>query len=307
MLLAVLDVGSNSAHLQIVEAHDSAPPRPVFRLKAPTLLAESVTADGALSAAGVDRVVSAVASTVEAFRRHPVADLIPLATATIRDATNNAEIRRRVREATGVELRSLSGEDEACVTYLAVRRWLSQSSAGPAGRLLLLDIGGMSMEVAAGDAGTPDVAVSLPLGAGLLTRRFLPQHPADRDAVQAVRRHVRAAARPVAARLRTLPRPARVIGTSKTFKQLVRVTGEDGEHGRLTRRSLRRWIPRLAAMSVQQRAELPGVAPDRARQLLAGAVTAATVMETLGVRALDVCPWALREGLLLRRFTELSR
>jgi exopolyphosphatase/guanosine-5'-triphosphate,3'-diphosphate pyrophosphatase len=297
VLLAVLDVGSNCAHLQIVEARHRKPPQPVFRLKAPTLLAEEVTPDGALTPIGVDRVVEAVACTVEAYRRHAAADLIPLATATIRDATNNAEIRRRVREATGVELWSLSGEDEARVTFLAVRHWLPAT-----GHLLLLDIGGMSMEIAAGPGKRPDFAVSLPLGAGLLTRRHLPEHPSPRDAVERVRRHVRAAVAPAAADLALRPRPDRVIGTSKTFKQLAALTGESD---RLTRRSLRRWLPRLAAMTPQQRAKLPGVAPARARQLLAGAVTAATVMDALDLRELDVCPWALREGLLLRRYREL--
>ncbi|MGI5241604.1 Ppx/GppA phosphatase family protein [Dactylosporangium sp. CA-139066] len=297
MLLAVLDVGSNCAHLQIVEARHHKPPQPVFRLKAPTLLAEEVTPDGALSPDGVDRVVEAVACTVEAYRRQGAADLIPVATATIRDATNNAEIRRRVREATGVELSSMSGEDEARVTFLAVRRWLSA-----AGDLLLLDIGGMSMEIAAGSGKRPDLAVSLPLGAGLLTRRHLPEHPAPRDAVERVRRHVRSLVTPIAADLAARPRPDRVIGTSKTFKQLAALTGES-DH--LTRRGLRRWLPRLAAMTPQQRAKLPGVAPSRARQLLAGAVTAVTVMEALDLRELDVCPWALREGLLLRRYREL--
>jgi exopolyphosphatase/guanosine-5'-triphosphate,3'-diphosphate pyrophosphatase len=299
MRLAVLDVGSNSAHLQIVEAGRSDPLLHVYRQKAPTLLAEAVTKDGALTPDGVDRVVSAVVSTVEASREHAVTDLIPLATATIRDATNNAEIRRRVREATGVELRSLSGEDEARVTFLAVRRWLGRS----AGQLLLLDIGGMSMEIAAGRGEHPDVAVTLPLGAGQLTRRLLPLHPAPADSVDAVRRQVRATVRPVLKRLTRQPRPKRIIGTSKTFKQLARMTGDER---RLTRHGLLRWVPRLAAMTVPERAALPGVAPSRARQVLAGAITAATVMEMLDIEELDVCPWALREGLLLRRITELT-
>ncbi|GAA2333559.1 hypothetical protein [Dactylosporangium salmoneum] len=294
MLLAVLDVGSNSAHLQIVDAHHRRPPAPVFRLKAPTHLAESVTPDGALSPDGVERVVAAVTRTVEAYRRRPAADLIPLATATIRDATNNAEIRRRVREATGVELHSFSGEDEARLTYLAVRRWLPRPES-----LLLLDIGGMSMELAAGAGDRPDLAVSLPLGAGFLTRRYLPEHPAPRAAVDRLRRHVRTAVTPLAGRLGG---PHRVFGTSKTFKQLARVTGEDTV---LSRRQLRRWLPRLAAMTPVERAALPGVAAARARQLLAGAVIALTVMEELDLPALEVCPWALREGLLLRRYHEL--
>jgi exopolyphosphatase/guanosine-5'-triphosphate,3'-diphosphate pyrophosphatase len=297
VLLAVLDVGSNSAHLQIVRARPHKPPLPVYRLKAPTLLAEEVTADGALSGDGVARVVAAVEQTVEAFRRHKATDLIPLATATIRDATNNAEIRRRVREATGVELRSLSGEDEARVTFEAVRRW----HAATAG-LWLLDIGGMSMEIAAGGGPRPDLAVSLPLGAGQLTRGFLPEHPAGRDALERLRRHVRGAVRPVARELARARRPDRVVGTSKTFKQLAGLTGDPG---RLELRALRRWVPRLAAMTPRERAKLPGVAAARSRQLLAGAVTAVTVMEALDLRSLDVCPWALREGLLLRRYAEL--
>ncbi|MER7279325.1 hypothetical protein ABT369_33285 [Dactylosporangium sp. NPDC000244] len=297
MLLAVLDVGSNSAHLQIVQARRGRPPQLVYRLKAPTRLAEEVRADGALSPDGVERVVDAVSCTVEAYRRHAATDLIPLATATIRDATNNAEIRRRVREATGVELRSLSGEDEARVTFEAVRR-LHAADDG----LWLLDIGGMSMEIAAGAGAEPDLAVSLPMGAGLLTRRFLPEHPARRDAVERVRRHVRSLVKPVARELGRLPRPRRVVGTSKTFKQLACLTGDPE---RLDRRALRRWVPRLRSMTPPERAELPGVAAARARQLLAGAVTAVTVMEALDLRTLDVCPWALREGLLLRRYAEL--
>jgi exopolyphosphatase/guanosine-5'-triphosphate,3'-diphosphate pyrophosphatase len=298
VLIGVLDVGSNSAHLQVVRARRRKRIVCVYRLKAPTLLAEEVTADGALTADGVDRIVEAVVSAVEASRRHRLADLIPLATATIRDATNNAEIRRRVREATGVELRSLSGEDEARVTYDAVRRYLP---AAP-GRLLVLDIGGMTTELAAGTAAEPETAVTLPLGAGLLTRRFLPEHPARRRDVERVRRHVRNTLRPVAAQIRRGPRPDLVVGTSKTIKQLACLTGDPD---RLERRALRRWVPRLAEMTPAQRATLPGVAPARARQLLAGALIAEALMQTLGLRSLSVCPWALREGLLLRRYREL--
>ncbi|WP_327001573.1 hypothetical protein OHA72_41550 [Dactylosporangium sp. NBC_01737] len=296
MRLAVLDVGSNAAHLHVVDARPGGPPQSVFRLKAPTLLADSVDDDGALSDDAVDRLVSAVTETVDASRRHAVTDLIPLATATIRDATNVQEIRDRVREAAGIELRSLSGEDEARVTFLAVRRWLDR----PAGPVLLLDIGGATTEIAAGSGELPDIAVSLPLGAARITRTMLPCHPARTRDVAAVHRHVLRSVRPHAA---GLPDGARHIATSKTFKQLARVAGADG---RLTLGGLLEWIPRLTAMRPEERAALPGVAASRSRQLLAGAVVAAATMEALDITHVDVCPWALREGLLLRRITELS-
>ncbi|MEV0132831.1 hypothetical protein AB0H83_30760 [Dactylosporangium sp. NPDC050688] len=337
MRLAVLDVGSNAAHLHVVDARPGGPPRSVFRLKAPTLLADSVDDDGALSDDAVDRLVSAVTETVDASRRHAVIDLIPLATATIRDATNVEEIRARVRKAAGIELRSLSGEDEARVTFLAVRRWLGRA-AGP---VMLLDIGGATTEIAAGAGETPGVAVSLPLGAARLTRTMLPCHPATARDVAAVHRHVLRTVRPHVARLRAAfgaeaasgpgacaaagpgagvgagpasgagAAPTRRadgggcrIATSKTFKQLSRVAGADG---RLTLDGLHDWIPRLAAMRPEQRAALPGVAASRSRQILAGAIVAAATMEALDITDVDVCPWALREGLLLRRITELSR
>jgi exopolyphosphatase/guanosine-5'-triphosphate,3'-diphosphate pyrophosphatase len=299
MRLAVLDVGSNAAHLHVVDAQPGGTPQSVFRLKAPTLLADSVDDDGALTDDAVDRLVSAVTETVDASRRHDVADLIPLATATIRDAANVEEIRHRVREAAGIELRSLSGEDEARVTFLAVRRWLGP----PAGPVLLLDIGGATTEIAAGSGEHPDVAVSLPLGAARITRTMLPCHPARRRDVAAVHRHVLRSVRAHTAALRPVVGSCQ-IATSKTFKQLARLAGADG---RLTLDGLQDWIPRLAAMSPEERAGLPGVAASRSRQILAGAVIAAATMEALEITHVDVCPWALREGLLLRRITELSR
>jgi len=74
----------------------------------------------------------------------------------------------------------------------------------------------------------------------------------------------------------------------------------------LSHQSLRSWLPRLAQLSSQQRAEMPGVSPGRAGQLLAGAVVADAVMDLFEVVELEVCPWALREGLILRRLDTLT-
>lgn len=308
MRIAVLDVGSNSAHLCVVDAVAGWPPLPVFRFKAPTRLAEAVTSQGELSDDGVERLVRAVAKAVRKADRHAVTELIPLATATVRDATNAEHIRERVRRTAAVDLMSLTGEDEARLTFLAVRRWLGWS-AGP---LLLLDIGGASMEVAWGTGEDPDVAVSLPLGAGRLTRQLVPRHPANERAVKAVRERTLDMVGPLTERLTWNGVPARAIGTSKTFKQLARLAGAPPwRRGpflrrRIARDDLARWVPRLTKMTVDERAALKGVAPSRARQLLAGAVTALTVMHALRIERLEVCPWALREGIMLRRIDELN-
>jgi exopolyphosphatase/guanosine-5'-triphosphate,3'-diphosphate pyrophosphatase len=304
MRLGVLDIGSNAANLRVVEARPGSSPRPVLRHKAPTGLADATRTDGVVPASGVRRLVDAVSATVEAARRERAAELIPYATAAVRDAANRDEIVAALRAEAGIDVGFLSGVEEARLTYFAAHRWYGWSS----GPLLLLDIGGGSMEVAHGHDEEPELAVSLPLGACRLTRSHLPDHPATRRQVKRLRKHVREVLAPTAARLRRVDHAGRIAATSKTFKQLARFAGrtDPASASRLLyRRDLRAWIPRLAAMTPHERAELPGVRPARARQLLAGAVVASAAMAALGLDRVEVCPWALREGVLLRRLDSL--
>jgi exopolyphosphatase / guanosine-5'-triphosphate,3'-diphosphate pyrophosphatase len=306
MRLAVLDIGSNSAHLRVVDAYPGSPPLPLFRHKEPTHLAQCVDRRGALRPEGIDRVVRAVRDALDGARDQQVAELIPIATAAIRDAVNRDEILDVVEQRTGVRVGFLTGEEEARLTYFAAHRWYGWST----GPLLLIDIGGGSMEVVAGRDEDPSFVVSLPLGAGRLTRLHLPDHPATGRQVKALRRHVKELLAAPAQRLAQEPAPGRVVGTSKTLKQLARlagttVVGRSREVRVLRRDDLRRWIPRLASMSPGERRCLSGVAPERARQILAGAVAAEAAMRVLAVDSLDICPWALREGVLLRRLSPL--
>jgi exopolyphosphatase/guanosine-5'-triphosphate,3'-diphosphate pyrophosphatase len=304
MRLAVLDIGSNSAHLRVVDAYPGSAPLPLYRHKAATHLAERVDERGAVRPDGIDRVVGAVKAALRDARRQQVAEVIPIATAAIRDATNRDEILDAIDRQAGLRVGYLTGEDEAKLTYFAAHRWYGWSS----GPLLLLDIGGGSMEIAAGRDEDPSFAVSLPLGAGRLTRSHLPDHPATTRQVKALRRHVKDLLAVPAQRLASEPTAARVVATSKTFKQLARLAGDtvDQRTGRvrvLRRNDLRRWTPRLAAMTPHERGKLTGVAPDRAQQILAGAVAAESAMRVLNLSAVEICPWALREGILLRRLS----
>ncbi len=301
MLLGVLDIGSNSAQLQVVEVRPGAPPLPTHAVKEPTLLGEAFDADGSIGIAGVDRVVAAVERTLAAARRLGVEQLYVFTTAAVRDATNRELILAGVEREAGVRPQCLSGADEARLTYLAVHQWYGWS----AGRLLVIDIGGGSMEIVLGRDAQPELAVSLPLGAGRLTREFLPGDPPGRKQLTTLRGHVNATLREVADRLRWEGTPARAIGTSKTFKQLARLAGAPAQRKgpfvqrSVTAKDLDHWIPRLAKMSTKQRAKLRGVSQSRARQIPAGAVVARAAMKALNVTTVDVCPWALREGIIL--------
>lgn len=301
MKLGVLDVGSNSAQLQIVDVYPGAPPLPTHAAKEPTRLGESFEPDGSIGDAGVQRVARAVCRAMRTARHFSVEQMYVFATSAVRDATNREEIVARIDQEAGVRPEFLSGEDEARLTYLAVHRWYGWS----AGRLLVLDIGGGSMEIVLGRDAEPELAVSLPLGAGRLTRAFLPDDPPLRPQLKQLRRHVRETLREVSDRLRWEGDPDRAIATSKTFKQLARLAGAPPQRkGPFVRRTLTaddvsRWVPKLAGLTAKQRAKLRGVSKPRSRQIVAGAVVAKAAMDALDVSLLDVCPWALREGIML--------
>ncbi|MGN9766692.1 Ppx/GppA phosphatase family protein [Micromonospora sp. SD12] len=312
MRLGVLDVGSNTVHLLVVDAHPGAHPWPAHSEKVVLRLAEQISPDGALTEAGADGLVKAVGMAKAAAVGLGADDLIAFATSAVRDATNAAEVLARVRDEAGVRLEVLPGADEARLTFLAVRRWFGWS----AGRLLVLDIGGGSLEIAAGIDEDPAVAVSLPLGAGRLTRdrlRVAPDSaaPPPAEAVDELRAYVDGLLEPVVAQM-TEVGWERPVATSKTFRTLARLAGAAPSGAglwaprRLTRAGLRQVLAFIRHIPPAQLVELEGVSAGRAHQLLAGAVVAEAVLRQLDVDALDICPWALREGVILRRLDQLG-
>jgi exopolyphosphatase / guanosine-5'-triphosphate,3'-diphosphate pyrophosphatase len=309
MRLGVLDVGSNAAQLQIVDVTAGGPPLPAQAVKSPTLLGEEILPDGAIGQAGVDRVCAAVSRAVETAERQAVDMLYAFVTSAVRDATNRDQVLDQIESAAGIRPQYLSGDEEARLTYLAVHRWYGWS----AGRLLLLDIGGGSMEIVLGRDAEPQLAISLPLGAGRLTREMLPDDPPSRAQLKAMRRHIRDTLRAIADRVRWEGDPRRVVATSKTFKQLARLSGAAPQRKgpfvqrELTRTDVQKWITRLAKIGAPERSKLRGISAPRGRQILAGAVVADLTMATLDIGSLEICPWALREGIVLRHLESIAQ
>jgi len=308
MRLGVIDVGSNTIHLLVVDAHVGAHPLPASSHKIELRLAEHVDKDGSIARSGADALVAFTRECLTFAEDHGVEDLLAFATSAIREAPNGEAVLARVLEETGVELHMLSGEDESKLTFLAVRRWFGWSS----GRLLVLDIGGGSLEIAAGIDEVPDVALSLPLGAGRLTRAALSGDPPTPAQVKALRKKVRADIARAVRDVKKAGAPDRFVGTSKTLRSLARVAGAaptaDGPYAvrALERKRVRALMLRLADMTTAERSQLSGVSAGRAPQMLAGAIVAEAAMDLLDIERLDICPWALREGVILRRLDWIS-
>jgi len=307
MRLGVLDVGSNTVHFLVVDAHQGGRPLPVFSHKAELHLGDSLE-DGKLSRSVAARLRGFVAEALQIAEDKGVEELLAFATSAVRDASNGDEVLASVRSATGVDIAVLQGAEEARLTFLAVRRWFGWSS----GKVLMLDIGGGSLEIAVGIDEVPDVTISLPLGAGRLTRDWLIADPPSADETRQLRRHVRAEIARRAGEVTRLGSPDRAVATSKTFRQLGRITGAapsgEGPYVRrvISNAEVAELAKRLVTMSSSERAELPGVSRGRAPQLAAGALVADAAMDLFGLAELEICPWALREGVILRRIDALA-
>ena len=305
MRLGVLDVGSNTVHLQVVDAHPGARPSPATNQKVELRLHEYLNKEGEITAEGVALLEESIADAITHAKEFQTEEILAFATSAIRDAKNGKDILDQINKKFEIDLQVLSGDDEAQMTFLAVRRWLGWSS----GRLLVLDIGGGSLEIAVGDDERAEATISLPLGASRLTREYLDSDPHTSKEIKALETFVYDAIK------RSLPEDIskhiadHFVATSKTFRTLARL----GEHWfednpkYLKINSLTKMIPKLQDMSNKQRAELPGVSQSRARQIVAGAIVARNVMERLHINELEICPWALREGIVLRWLDWMER
>ena len=304
MRLGVLDVGSNTIHLQVMDAHPGARPTPTTNYKVELRLTEFLDISGAISAGGIQLLNDAIAEAVAHARVNETDEILAFATSALREASNGAQIIADINKKYELDLQVLNGDDEASMTFLAVRRWLGWS----AGKLLVLDIGGGSLEIASGIDENPEATISLPLGAARLTREFLSGDPYSSKGIKHLEKHAEEVLRDSMPNALKSHDADHFVATSKTFRTLARICAQwYGDNPKfIERKSLNSAMPRLIEMNNKSRAELPGVSANRAQQIVAGGIVALAVMDRLDVDEAEICPWALREGILLRRLDWLS-
>ena len=304
MRLGVLDVGSNTIHLQVMDAHPGARPTPTTNYKVELRLTEYLDISGAISAGGIQLLNDAIAEAVAHARVNETDEILAFATSALREANNGAQIITDINKKYEIDLQVLNGDDEASMTFLAVRRWLGWS----AGKLLVLDIGGGSLEIASGIDENPDATISFPLGAARLTREFLSGDPYSSKGIKNLENYAEEVLRDSMPNALKSHDADHFVATSKTFRTLARICAQwYGDNPKfIERKSLNSAMPRLIEMNNKSRAELPGVSANRAQQIVAGGIVALAVMDRLDVDEAEICPWALREGILLRRLDWLS-
>ncbi len=298
MRLGVLDVGSNTIHLQVVDAHPGARPSPTTNHKVELRLTEYLDSKGSINSQGIELLMQGIDDAVAHAQSFQTEEILAFATSALREAKNGPSIIKTINARHEIDLQMLSGDEEARLTILAVRRWLGWSS----GKLLVVDIGGGSLELATGIDENPEAVLSLPLGAARLTREFLAGDPFTSKSLKSLDNRVHELLKTKMPTKLQAHDADHFVATSKTFRTLARIAnhwyGDKPQY--LEANALIGIIPRLSDMSSEERSKLPGVSVSRAGQIVTGAIVAQAVMERLSINELEICPWALREGVILK-------
>jgi exopolyphosphatase/guanosine-5'-triphosphate,3'-diphosphate pyrophosphatase len=298
--VAAFDIGTNSTRLLIAEVVDGRLVAELDRRTEITRLGEGVDATGALSENAARRVLDVCAAYREAIDAHGVARVVAIMTSAVRDAANGGEFANELRRRFGFEPETLSGEQEARLTYRGATSWRGHDAP-----LLVLDIGGGSTELVVGAGEEVEFYVSTQLGAVRFTERYLRSDPPSAKELAACRDSVRAGlAEAVPEPLRLRPASGIAVAGTPTSQAAIELQLEpyDRErvHGhRLTRESCERIVDRLAALPLAERRRVPGLHPGRAPTIVAGGLILAEAMALFRLEAMEVSERDILEGAAL--------
>jgi len=300
---AFIDVGTNAVLCLIADLRETGRFRVLDDLAEIAGLGRGVDQTGVISPAAEQRCLE----TLERYRDHcrilGVEEIIAVGTSALRDARNSSEVRQRLHERLGFEIRVISGEEEAEYSFVAVQRGLSLTS-----ELLVIDIGGGSTEFIRGNGAGMAEAVSVDLGSVRLTERFLHSDPVSDDEVAAMTRSIDQELATLAARIMEPAGALTLVGIAGTFTTLAAVEKKFAHycHGDVHGSSLsllevRRQIRLFRETTVAERKRIVGLEPKRADVIFAGACLIERIMNLFRVDDVIVSDQGVRYGLLHER------
>ena len=302
--IAAIDIGTNSIHMIVAEVRHGGGYRVVDKEKETVQLGLSSLDGAPLSEEAMERGVAAIAHMCDVARGRKVDEIIAVATSAVREAPNRREFLRRVKDAAGIRVKVISGEEEADYIYRAVR---SAVEVEEGNTLLCVDIGGGSVELVVGTAREIYFTASEPLGSLRLAQRFrLEETPRPED-VEACRRAAAEHLRKTAKRILALGFDT-CVGTSGTIQALTNLAAPAVDAGRpaprtLTHEALQEVVATLCRSTLKQRVERMGLDPKRARNIVAGSIVLNQIMTSLRIPSLLACPVGIREGIIVSRIS----
>jgi len=304
-IVAFLDVGTLSARLLLVRVQPDGSYAVITQQKETVRLGERAFPEQRLQPEAMDRAALVCGRFADMARSYGAQEIIAVATAAAREAGNREELLRRLRREAALEVRVVSGREEARLIHLGVASGMRLEGRSA----LIIDIGGGSTELAVGDQRRAQFLDTLKLGAIRLTSHFfLPEEtgPVTPARYALVRRYVKNTALRAVQRLQA-QRWEFAVGSSGTIGALAevaeRLDGRREERRRgaegLTRERLAQAMALLCSLPLAERRRVAGLAPDRADIIVAGGAILETLMEELALPELRVSDRGLRDGLLV--------
>jgi len=297
-----MDIGTNSVRLLVVRFAANHAYRVVTDQKEVVRLGESEFADRRLHPAAMNRAVLVCRKLAELARSYNSAEIVAVATSATREAQNQAEFLRRLQEEAGLEVRVVSGLEEARLIYQGVASGMHLNGR----QALFIDIGGGSTEVSVGDQRQYHYLGSLKLGAIRLNTMFLQDEigPISPARYAQLQQHVRHTAVYVVQEVRR-HRVDLGVGSSGTIQNLADIGVRLALKRRrerddvLTQKQLRQAVELLCSLPLEARRNVPGINPERADIIIGGAAILETLMQDLGLPELVISDRGLRDGLLV--------
>jgi len=298
---AFIDVGTNTILCLIADIRDTGRFRVLDDMAEIARLGEGVDQTGLIGAAGEARAAEILSRYRGRCDDLGVEEIVAVGTSALRDAKNSDEVRARIRDALGIDIRVISGTEEAGYSFLAVQRGLSLQGQ----ELLVIDIGGGSTEFILGKENGVSRAVSIDVGSVRLTERFLRCDPVRTDEVAAmsaaVEAHLAGITHEIAAQAGSLT----LVGIAGTFttlaaieKKLARYSHSQVHGSVLSLAEVKRQVAMLQERTIAERKQIIGLEPKRADVIFAGAYLIEKIMDLFGARQVIVSDQGVRYGLL---------
>lgn len=283
---SVVDVGSNTIHL-LVGKVEGGRVWPVAGEKVSARLGAGVEKTGKIVPERLELAAEAISMFAKVADLNGAPGPAVLATSAVRDAENGHELEEKVRQLTGLQMRLISGEEEAELGFMGAVSAVGESWEGPA---LVVDLGGGSAQLIVGEPSSgPFMQVSLPLGTNRTTERFVDNDPPKKKALRALDEHVKG----MIPGWSLAPRVP-VVAVGGSARAMVRLSRDT-----LTVERLRGLAAEVSEDTSSTLARETGISPERARVLPAAITTFAAILEHFGKEELTVARGGIREGALL--------
>lgn len=307
-LLAAIDIGTNSIRLEVVRVDEGGGVSTVSQQKESVRLGEDEFASNRMTEAAIERGVLVCARFADVARGFGAEEIVAFATSAVREAENRDDFVERVREAADLDVRVISGPEEARLIYLGVA---SGADLGDR-RGVFIDIGGGSTEIILGDRQSYSVLESVKLGSIRMAGKFpeSAKGPVSPEKFNKMKAHARAVIGHTAKAFRDYGFDV-VYGSAGTITNLVDATARRLGDAPATLRNysikaadLRATIDQLTRMTFDERRKVPGLDPDRADIILGGAAVLAALLDELGADALIASDRGLRHGIIIDRLAQ---